>query len=132
MRELAGDDGNTFIAGYKYNFSKRTQAFVNVANRNKVWQNAAVVAAGGKANKSSTGFGAGLQHNFCSCVGLSRHLFSGKKRCLRVALFHWWQPIPKGICVSFKPHLYPEQVNVSGFPVGLIPNTARISPVSFV
>lgn len=64
VRELAGDDGNTFIAGYKYNFSKRTQAFVNVANRNKVWQNAAVVAAGGKANKSSTGFGAGLQHNF--------------------------------------------------------------------
>lgn len=64
VREQVGDDGKTIIAGYKYNFSKRTQAFVNVANRNKTWQNAAVVAAGGTANKSSNGFGLGLQHNF--------------------------------------------------------------------
>ena len=64
VREQLGDDGKTIIAGYKYNLSKRTQAFVNVANRNKTWQNAAVVAAGGTANKSSNGFGMGLQHNF--------------------------------------------------------------------
>lgn len=64
VREQLGDDGKTIIAGYKYNLSKRTQAFVNVANRNKTWLNAAVVAAGGTANKSSNGFGMGLQHNF--------------------------------------------------------------------
>lgn len=57
-------DGKTILFGYKYNLSKRTQAYVNVANRNKTWANAAVVAGGGKANKSSTGFGLGLQHNF--------------------------------------------------------------------
>lgn len=64
LREQAGDDGSTIIAGYKYNFSKRTQAFVNVANRNKNWQSAAVTAAGGQGNKSTNGFGLGLQHNF--------------------------------------------------------------------
>jgi predicted porin len=57
-------DGRTIIAGYKYLLSKRTQAYVNVARRNASWQNNAVVAAGGKANSSSTGFGIGLQHNF--------------------------------------------------------------------
>lgn len=64
VREQAGDDGQTLIAGYKYNLSKRTQAFLNVANRNKAWQAAAVTAAGGQGNKSTTGFGMGLQHNF--------------------------------------------------------------------
>lgn len=64
VREQAGDDGRTMIAGYKYNFSKRTQAFVNVANRNKAWASAAVTAGGGNGNKSSNGFGFGLQHNF--------------------------------------------------------------------
>lgn len=64
VREQVGDDGKTIIAGYKYNFSKRTQAFVNVANRNAAWQAAAVTAAGGNGAKSSNGFGLGLQHNF--------------------------------------------------------------------
>jgi predicted porin len=62
--EQAGDDGRTIIAGYKYSLSKRTTAYVNIANRNAAWANAAVVANGGKANSSSTGFGVGLQHNF--------------------------------------------------------------------
>ena len=64
VREQTGSDGRTIIGGYKYNLSKRTQAYVNIARRNAAWQNAAVVAAGGKANSSSTGFGFGLQHNF--------------------------------------------------------------------
>jgi predicted porin len=64
VREQAGTDGRTVIAGYKYNFSKRTQAFVNVANRNAAWASAAVTAAGGNGTKSSNGYGFGLQHNF--------------------------------------------------------------------
>lgn len=64
VNEQVGDDGSTIIAGYKYNLSKRTQAFVNVANRNKAWIPASVTAAGGQGNKSTTGFGMGLQHNF--------------------------------------------------------------------
>lgn len=64
VREQAGTDGRTMIAGYKYNFSKRTQAFVNVANRNAAWAGAAVTAAGGNGTKSSNGYGFGLQHNF--------------------------------------------------------------------
>jgi predicted porin len=64
VNEQVGSDGRTVIAGYKYSLSKRTTAYVNIANRNAAWANAAVVANGGKANSSSTGFGAGLQHNF--------------------------------------------------------------------
>lgn len=64
VREQVGADGRTVIAGYKYNFSKRTQAFVNIARRNAAWQAAAVTAAGGDGTKGSTGFGFGLQHNF--------------------------------------------------------------------
>ena len=64
VREQVGADGRTLIAGYKYNFSKRTQAFVNIARRNAAWQAAAVTAAGGDGTKGSTGFGFGLQHNF--------------------------------------------------------------------
>ncbi len=62
--EQVGDDGRTIIAGYKYNLSKRTQAYVNVARRNAAWASAAVTAGGGDGTKSSTGFGFGLQHNF--------------------------------------------------------------------
>ena len=62
--EQIGDDGRTIIAGYKYNLSKRTQAYVNVARRNAAWIPATVTAAGGTGTKSSTGFGFGLQHNF--------------------------------------------------------------------
>lgn len=63
-REQVGDDGRTVIAGYKYNFSKRTTAYFNVARRNAAWQAAAVTAAGGDGTKSSTGFGVGLTHTF--------------------------------------------------------------------
>lgn len=62
--EQVGDDGRTIIAGYKYNFSKRTTAYFNVARRNAAWVGAAVTAAGGNGTKSSTGFGLGLTHNF--------------------------------------------------------------------
>lgn len=64
VNEQIGDDGKTIIAGYKYSLSKRTTAYVNVANRNKAWVSAAVTAAGGDGAKSSNGFGFGLQHNF--------------------------------------------------------------------
>lgn len=68
VNEQVGADGKTFIAGYKYNFSKRTQAFVNIANRNAAWLGGVTLPAsqGGNlmANKSSSGFGFGLQHNF--------------------------------------------------------------------
>ena len=64
VNERVGSDGRTLIAGYKYSLSKRTTAYVNIANRNAAWLNAAVVANGGKANSSSTGFGVGLEHNF--------------------------------------------------------------------
>ena len=62
--EQVGDDGRTIIAGYKYNLSKRTQAYVNIARRNAAWVGAAVTAAGGTGTSSSTGYGFGLQHNF--------------------------------------------------------------------
>lgn len=62
--EQIGDDGRTIIAGYKYNLSKRTQAYVNIARRNAAWIPAVVTANGGNGTKSSTGFGFGLQHNF--------------------------------------------------------------------
>jgi predicted porin len=63
VREQAADDGRTIIAGYKYNFSKRTQAFVNVARRNAAWNPGGAIT-GAAATKSTTGFGFGLQHNF--------------------------------------------------------------------
>ncbi|WP_333709001.1 porin [Tepidimonas ignava] len=64
VNEQVGTDGRTLIAGYKYNLSKRTQMYVNVANRNKAWLSADVKAAGGKGGSSTTGFGFGLQHSF--------------------------------------------------------------------
>lgn len=64
VSEQAGSDGRTFIAGYKYNLSKRTQAYVQLGNRNAAWNGAAVTANNGDGTKSSTGYGFGLQHNF--------------------------------------------------------------------
>lgn len=64
VSEAPGKDGRTLIAGYKYNLSKRTLMYVNVANRNAAWQPAAVTTAGGNGAKSSTGYGFGLQHSF--------------------------------------------------------------------
>lgn len=64
VNEQTGSDGRTVIAGYKYNLSKRTQAYVNIARRNAAWASAAVTAAGGTGTSSSTGYGFGLQHNF--------------------------------------------------------------------
>jgi len=58
VNELVGTDARTVIAGYKYNLSRRTTAYVNVANRNKEW------APAGAPTKSTSGFGFGLQHNF--------------------------------------------------------------------
>lgn len=58
VNEQAGTDGRTVIAGYKYSLSKRTTAYVNIANRNSAWLTAAV------KNSSTSGFGFGLQHNF--------------------------------------------------------------------
>lgn len=62
--EQAGTNGRTLIAGYKYNLSKRTQAYVQLGNRNAAYASAAVTAGGGDGTKSSTGYGFGLQHNF--------------------------------------------------------------------
>jgi len=64
VNEQAGDDGRTIIGGYKYSFSKRTTAYVNVANRNAAWVPDAVSAAGGNGAKSSTGYGIGITHTF--------------------------------------------------------------------
>jgi predicted porin len=64
VNEQTGSDGRTVIGGYKYNLSKRTQAYVNIARRNAAWIGAAVTANGGDGTKSSTGYGFGLQHNF--------------------------------------------------------------------
>jgi len=57
VREVVGTDKTSWIAGYKYNFSKRTQAFVNLAGSNK-----ALNVSG--TGKSSTGYGFGLQTTF--------------------------------------------------------------------
>jgi predicted porin len=57
VAEKATDDAKSIIAGYRYSLSKRTTAYVNVANGNKVLN-----VAGD--NKSSNGYGFGLQHNF--------------------------------------------------------------------
>jgi predicted porin len=59
VNEQVGADARTVIAGYKYNLSKRTTAYVNVANRNKEW-----APTGAPTTKSTNGFGFGLQHNF--------------------------------------------------------------------
>ncbi|TSE24376.1 Outer membrane porin protein 32 [Tepidimonas sediminis] len=59
VRELAATDARSVIAGYKYNLSKRTQMYVNVANGNS-----ALNVPGTTPAKSSTGYGFGLQHNF--------------------------------------------------------------------
>ncbi|TCS98361.1 putative porin [Tepidimonas ignava] len=67
VNEQPGTDGRTLIAGYKYNLSKRTQMYVNVANRNKAWLGGVPLPAsnpGTMPNKSTTGFGFGLQHSF--------------------------------------------------------------------
>jgi predicted porin len=58
VNEQAGDDGRTVIAGYKYNLSKRTQAYAQVANRNAAW------IPGSTKTGSSNGYGFGLLHNF--------------------------------------------------------------------
>ncbi|MDO9505692.1 MAG: porin [Hydrogenophaga sp.] len=64
VNEQTGSDGRTIIGGYKYNLSKRTQAYVNIARRNAAWSPG--VATGGNTvpTGSSTGYGFGLQHNF--------------------------------------------------------------------
>jgi len=64
VSEQVGTDGRTFIAGYKYNLSKRTVAYAQIGNRNAAWASAAVTAGGGNGAKSSTGYGFGLQHSF--------------------------------------------------------------------
>lgn len=66
VNEQPGTDGRTFIAGYKYNLSKRTAAYVNIGNRNAAWLGGVTVTnpASTVPNKSTTGFGFGLQHNF--------------------------------------------------------------------
>ncbi len=64
VNEQTGSDGRTLIAGYKYNLSKRTQAYVQVAQRNAAWVGGAVTKLGGTGAESSTGYGFGLQHNF--------------------------------------------------------------------
>lgn len=66
VNEQAGTDGKTIIAGYKYSLSKRTTAYVNVANRNSAWVPGFTSATlnGTVPTKSSNGFGFGVQHNF--------------------------------------------------------------------
>jgi predicted porin len=64
VNEQIGSDGRTIIAGYKYNLSKRTQAYFNFARRNAAWASAAVTAGGGTGTESSTGYGFGLTHSF--------------------------------------------------------------------
>lgn len=67
VNEQAGSDGRTLIAGYKYNLSKRTTAYVQLGNRNAAWQGGVAFPAsnpGTMPNKSTTGYGFGLQHSF--------------------------------------------------------------------
>ncbi|QHE77616.1 porin [Hydrogenophaga sp. PBL-H3] len=65
VNEQAGSDGRTVIAGYKYNLSKRTQAYVNLARRNAAWVPGFAPANGNTVpTGSSTGYGFGLTHNF--------------------------------------------------------------------
>jgi len=60
----AADKGSTWIAGYKYLLSKRTQAYVNFGQRDSSYAPGTITAAGGNGADSSTGWGFGLQHNF--------------------------------------------------------------------
>jgi hypothetical protein len=53
-----GSDARILSAGFKYNMSKRTLAYVSIGNRN----NAAAGFNG--AQTKGTGYGVGLQHNF--------------------------------------------------------------------
>ena len=64
VNEQIGTDGKTIIAGYKYSLSKRTTAYLNVANRNSAWAPGVASAGNTVPTKSSNGFGFGLQHNF--------------------------------------------------------------------
>ncbi len=57
VAEAAGSDKRSIIAGYKYNLSKRTQAYFQLANGN-----AALNLSG--ANKSTNGYTFGLTHSF--------------------------------------------------------------------
>lgn len=53
-----GSDARILSAGFKYNMSKRTLAYVSIGNRNNA-------AAGFNAKQDKgTGYGVGLQHNF--------------------------------------------------------------------
>lgn len=53
-----GSDARILTAGFKYNMSKRTLAYVNIGNRNSA-------AAGfNAAQTKGTGYNVGLQHNF--------------------------------------------------------------------
>jgi hypothetical protein len=53
-----GSDARILSAGFKYNMSKRTLAYVSIGNRNNA-------AAGfNAAQTKGTGYGVGLQHNF--------------------------------------------------------------------
>ena len=67
VNEQVGSDGRTLIAGYKYNLSKRTTAYVQLANRNAAWQGGVAFPAsnpGTMPTKSTTGYGFGLAHSF--------------------------------------------------------------------
>jgi len=57
VAEAAATDKRSIIAGYKYNLSKRTQAYFQLANGN-----AALDVA--KTGKSTNGYGFGLTHSF--------------------------------------------------------------------
>lgn len=57
VAEASGSDKRSIIAGYKYNLSKRTQAYFQLANGN-----AALDVA--KTGKSTNGYGFGLTHSF--------------------------------------------------------------------
>jgi predicted porin len=53
-----GSDARILSAGFKYNMSKRTLAYVSIANKN------AATAGFNAAQTKGTGYGVGLQHNF--------------------------------------------------------------------
>lgn len=59
VSERAGDDATSFIAGYKYLLSKRTQAYAQLATGNDVLNVSKATPI-----KSTTGFGVGLTHSF--------------------------------------------------------------------
>jgi len=59
VAEASGSDKRSIIAGYKYNLSKRTQAYFQLANGN-----AALNVSGAATAKSSNGYGFGLTHSF--------------------------------------------------------------------